>query len=476
MEPYNTPLNILTKEQTSPLTDKKKALIAHMARLAYMKYKLRLTSVHSIPLGLAQLSSIVKEQGINTYHIPFILDSLKRFIPDKEIENKIRSYDYDTVWLSVGSPEAAYETFRYAKIIKKINDNTPIMIGGVLPSMYPEFFLTHPEIDFLIRGPAELAVKQYVRNSKEHNYKSIQGFCYQSKTGTSNISQEYAVEPNLNELPPFDLEGMNIVEYMKDNHFCNLQTSRGCPYNCPFCCHANFWGLKVKYRPINNLRKELNILQEYGSKAGYIIDSTFTLDKTHVRKFVELYEQEQITIKLAFETRADVYSEEMAKLTKVITPFYVWFGGESGSPDVLKRLRGKDHDHGTSYIRHMFKTVQHAKNCDLLCGSSWVIGLPGENKQTLQQTKKVIIDLSKAGMDAADIRILQVFPGTPFFEEPEKWGLKLIRKEIPNQNTPWDTYAGHATEELSPEEIVAGAEEIKEELYRYYLTKMQIKK
>ena len=471
LEPYNTPINILTKEQSNLSTDKKKALIVYAARLVYIKYKLRLTSVHSIPLGLAQLSSVAKQEGLSTYHIPFILDSLKRYLSDNEIEKKIGSYNYNTVWLSVGSPESAFETLRYAKIIKKINSNTPIMIGGVLPSTYPEFFLSHEEIDYLIRGSAEFAVRQYLRNNNEGNFKNIQGFCYRSHSGKSNISPKFAIEPDLNKIPPFDLEGLNIDEYMKDNYFCNLQTSRGCPYDCPFCIHANFWGPKVKYRPISHLRKELRILQEHGCKAGYIIDSIFTLNKEHVRRFVEAYNEENISIKLAFETRADMYSEEMAKLTKNLTPFYVWFGGESGSPKVLRRLRGKEYENGHGHIKNMFKAVKNAKKYNLLCGSSWVIGLPNESKDTLQETKKVIFELTEAGMDVADIRILQIFPGTPYFNEPEKWGLRLIQKGISEQSTPWDTYAGHATEALSPEEIVAGAEEIRDELYNYYLSR-----
>jgi radical SAM superfamily enzyme YgiQ (UPF0313 family) len=469
LEPVNTPIEILTKQLNNLKENKKQALLVYAAGLVYRKAKIKLTSLHSIPLGLAQLSSIVKEEGINTYHIPFILDSSKRYISNEEIENKIKSFDYDTVWMTVGSPEAAYETIRYAKITKKINNKTPIMIGGIFPSMFPNFFLENREIDYLIRGPAEIAVKQYVKNPEIEKAKKIQGFCYR-KNGDLKLSSKYAIEPDLSKIPPYDFEGLCIAEYMKDNHYCNIQVSRGCPYNCPFCTHTKYWGLKVNYRPIENLRKELRILENYGCELGYMVDSTFTLNMNYMRKFTEIYKEEGINIKLWYETRADLFNEEAAKLSNQIRTPLVWFGAESGATEVLRRLRGKSHGNGKLHVKNLKKAVILAKKYDLLCGSSWVLGLPGETKNTIEETRKVIFYLSDLGMDICDVRILQIFPSTPYWEEPEKWGLELIEKDY-SKNSPWDKYAGHNTEGMTSNEIVKSANSLKEDLYQYYITK-----
>ena len=473
LEPVNTPLDVLTKSQQNLKNNKKRALLVYVAGLVLRKARVRLSTLHSIPLGLAQLSSIVKEEGISTSHVPFILESTKRHVPNEEIEKKVRSHDYDTVWMTVGSPEAALETFRYAKIIKEINEDTPVMIGGVFPSMFPEFFLKNPEIDYLIRGPAEVAARQYVRNPTLENYKNIQGFCYRNGSGESNISPFHARMPDMNTIPPYDLEGLCIDEYMKDNHYCNLQASRGCPFKCPFCSHTRFWGAVPKFRPINNLRKELRVLNDHDCKAGYMVDSTFTINKNYMRKFVEAYEEEEISIKLWFETRADLFTQEIADLATRMNTCLIWFGAESGSPEILKRLNGKNHDEGRQHVKNLLNAVQIAKRSNLLCGSSWVIGLPGENKKSIQETKDVIFNLTKAGMDVCDVRILQVFPGTPYWENPRKWGLKLIEKEMGAHDSPWDKYAGHETEEMTSDEIVMAANQIKDDLFDYYLLQTQ---
>ena len=471
LEPINTPIEVLTKDQNIRNSSKKNLLI-YAIGLIYRKYRLRLTSLHSIPLGLAQLSSIAKQKNIDTHHIPFILDATKRYINDDEIERKIRAFDYNEVWMTIGSPEAAHESFRYANIVKKINQATTVMIGGILPSMYPEFFLKHSSIDHLIRGPAEVAIQHYIQNPSLSERKHIQGFCFRTNRGKINISPYYAVEPDLSAIPPYDFEGLCINEYMKDNHFCNIQASRGCPFNCPFCAHAKFWGLEAKFRPLNNLRQELKILENYGCRGGYLVDSTFTLNKQRLSKFIEMYEDAEIHIKLMFETRADLFTDDIAKLTKRMDPFFVWFGAESGSPQVLEKLNGKDHDNGYQHSKNLLNAVRTAKKYDLLCGSSWVIGLPGENWQSVQETKDLIFKLDAAGMDIADIRILQIFPGTPYWNDPNRWGLKIFqREEVSATDSPWDKYAGHETEKMTANQIERAAERLKNELFNHYLTK-----
>lgn len=471
LEPFNTPYEVLSKDLS---LNSKNALLVHAIGLIYRKYRLRLTSLHSIPLGLAQLSSIVKQKKVNTYHIPFILDSTKRYIDDKEIERRIFAYDFNEVWMTVGSPEASYEVFRYADIVKGINKSTPVMIGGILPSLYPEFFLQQSSIDQLIRGPAEVAIQKYVNANSIRERNAIKGFCYKSEKGNINISPHYGEEPDLSKTPPYDFEGLCVEEYMKDNHFCNIQMSRGCPFNCPFCSHATFWGLEAQFRPLKNLRHELRILEEHGCKGGYLVDSTFTLNKQKLTKFIEMYEEDKIGIKLMFETRADLFTEEIAKLTKRMDPFFVWFGAESGSLDVLRRLQGKNHGNGIQHVKNLLNAIKIADDYDMLCGSSWVIGLPGENWQTIQETRDLIFKLDAIGMDIADIRILQIFPGTPYWNDPEGWGLKTLQKEgITATDSPWDKYAGHETEDMTANEIQQAADSLQNELLDHYLTKVK---
>lgn len=468
LEPISVDIG-MNKGKSSPLPKKKTIsqidLMTYMAGLIYVKTRFLPTKIHSVPLGLAQISSILKEKGVHASHEPFILDALYRSLTDREIEQRIRSHDYDHVLLSVGSQVAADETIRYARIVKRINNDTPIIVGGVYPTFYPEWFMEHLEVDMVIRGPAEDAMRQYV---SQHNTssKNIPGLCYRNGNNI-HISPEYALVPDQETLPPMDLEGMNIDAYMKDNPFANLSTSRGCPFGCPFCLHAAYWSCKVQFRKIENVQLEMKTFQDHGCKAGYIVDAIFTLNMKHVQKFVDAYAREKISIKLAFETRADSFNKATADLCSHFHPPLVWFGGESGSPRILSNLPGKQADGGKKHLDDMRAAVQNARQAGIMSGSSWVVGLPGETMETVKETESFILELLRSGMDLADVRYLQVFPGTEYYNHAKDWGIQLENGGIQPGKGDWRETISHRTFAMTADEIKRSAIDLQQTILQY---------
>ncbi|HME55331.1 MAG TPA: radical SAM protein [Candidatus Lokiarchaeia archaeon] len=472
LEPFHVPANmknydakhLINKNASFPVD-----YMTYLAGIMYIKAGILATKFHSVPLGLAQISAILKERGINTSHEPFILDALKRPLSDSEIENRIRSHDYDQVWMSVGSQDEAKEAIRYAGIVKSIDAETLVMLGGIFPTFYPEWFLRQPAIDLIIRGPAEDAVRQYVMNGDAARA-CVPGLCHKHKNEIF-IAPIPETPPDQAKLPAMDLEGMNIEAYMKDNPFANLLTSRGCPFSCPFCSHTAYWGKAVQYRNMENVRKELRMFQDHGCKTGYIVDSAFTLNEKHVQRFVDVFKQEKITIKFAFETRADHFNNSMAKLCASFKPALVWFGGESGALEILSRLPGKQGGGGRDHLRDMKAAVKNANDANIISGSSWIIGLPGETNKTIEETKRFILELFKAGMDIADVRNLQIFPGTDYYDNAVKWGLFIDGGTIRLEKGPWQETVSHHTSDMSGNQIKAATKAIQSEILEFYKSK-----
>lgn len=471
LEPFHVPTNmesfdakhLINKNAVFPVD-----FMTYLAGIMYVKADFLATKFHSVPLGLAQISAILKKCGVNTFHEPFILDAIKRPLTDSEIEKRIRSYDYDAVWMSVGSQDEARECIRYARIVKSINNSIPVMLGGIFPTFYPEWFLRHSDIDTIIRGPAEDAVREYIRENGA-SLGNIPGFCF--KDGNEiHVASAPAPPPDQTKLPAMDLEGLHLDAYMKDNPFANLLTSRGCPYSCPFCSHTAYWGKSVQYRKLENVKKEMRAFQDYGCKIGYIVDSAFTLSEKHVQKFVDVFNQEKITIKFAFETRADHFNGSMANLCSKFKPALVWFGGESGSLEILSRLPGKETNGGRDHLLNMRTATKNAKNANITSGSSWVIGLPGETTKTVEDTRQFILELLKTGMDIADVRNLQIFPGTDYYDHAERWGLYIDGGSIRLDKGHWQESVSHHTTTMTGDQIKAATKSIQLAILQYYRT------
>ncbi|MFX1256760.1 MAG: hypothetical protein ACFFAN_02790 [Promethearchaeota archaeon] len=88
--------------------------------------------------------------------------------------------------------------------------------------------------------------------------------------------------------------------------------------------------------------------------------------------------------------------------------------------------------------------------------------------ETIQETRKMIFELTKAGMDLAGIYILKIYPGMEYYANPEKYGLKVIEREN-FKSTLCSEYAGHHTEGLTSKQILKEANKLANELFEYYL-------
>ncbi|MHA1792816.1 MAG: B12-binding domain-containing radical SAM protein [Promethearchaeota archaeon] len=438
-------------------------LLQHFGRILLNNVGVIPDGVYGPPLGLAQLSSILKLHSHDVSHEPFILKAIKRPLKESYIEKKLLGHEFDVAGLSVGDPYSALEAIRYARIIKKINPDIPVVVGGMFPTFFPDKLLNSGAIDYIIRGKGEKAFLDLVDSMNDDvKLNNIRGVC-----SPGRISPEFSEEIPLRDLPPMDFKGMEIDKYMKKNPFTNFQTSMGCPYNCPFCLHVKFWGLKPRFRSMNNLRAELRVLNDAGCKAGYIVDSAFTLNKNHVDRVKGLLKEIGNEIKFGFETRADQVNDELLDGMKDVGLVLMWLGAESGSIDVLKNLRGKNQGGGKQHLENLRKATMIGKSKGLVVGTSWIIGLPGESESTVDDTISFMKELIALGCDIIDPRSLALFPGTDYHENPSQHGLVIESNAVDAQQFKTKVVAC-GTEYLSAERVSELLSRVKKEVLGAY--------
>jgi len=112
--------------------------------------------------------------------------------------------------------------------------------------------------------------------------------------------------------------------------------------------------------------------------------------------------------------------------------FKIGFGVESGSPAMLK-IAKKQLD-----LDKVLEATKLAKKAGIMTYGFFILGLPGENASTLQQT----IDFAKK-MDpmVANFCIAMPFPGTELFEMVKRNGKFLIDTA---KNSPFGFYGSRA--------------------------------
>jgi anaerobic magnesium-protoporphyrin IX monomethyl ester cyclase len=163
------------------------------------------------------------------------------------------------------------QTLAVARLIKTLNPNTKILLGGPEVSYEYNDLITLPEVDYIITGEGETPFKAFL--DAYPNVENVPNLVFE---------KEGKVKENL-PAPMFDLiHYTNFNPYINDkpedlyNKVCYVETSRGCPYKCEFCLAS--LDNKVRTLPIADIKANLLYLMQHGRVIKFL-DRTFNVKK-----------------------------------------------------------------------------------------------------------------------------------------------------------------------------------------------------
>jgi len=97
------------------------------------------------------------------------------------------------------------------------------------------------------------------------------------------------------------------------------------------------------------------------------------------------------------------------------------YGLESGNQQILNNL-GK----GTT-VEQNFEAIRLTKEARIEAKAAVIVGNPGETWETVQDT----VDMVEAVMpDEAILCIFTPYPGSPVWEDPEAFGMKILTRDV----------------------------------------------
>jgi radical SAM superfamily enzyme YgiQ (UPF0313 family) len=215
-----------------------------------------------------------------------------------------------------------------------------------------------------------------------------------------------------------DYDAVDADAYARAGILAHVQTARGCPWACDFCCHSAFWGRRVRFRDPGVVADEAADLVGRGCDLLYLTDSTFTLDPARVRAIADAFEARGVDrATFAVETRIDRLDDAvLADLARAGVRI-VALGVEAVSAEVLAGVRDKRQADPVETVRD---AVRRIRAHGMHAYASLVLGMPGETAESLHSLVDAI-DLLYADTDGllwADAKLARVFPGTPWAADP----------------------------------------------------------
>jgi anaerobic magnesium-protoporphyrin IX monomethyl ester cyclase len=190
--------------------------------------------------------------------------------------------------------------------------------------------------------------------------------------------------------------------------YCFVVTSRGCPAGCTYCIKHVSYGPTMRLRSPAKLLEEIEVLYNLGVKHIHMYADLFTVNRDQVVGLCRAIIDSGMKITWTCNSRVDFVDKEMLQLMAKSGCFYIAWGLESASKEILAHARkGVDAERAKL-------SLTWAREAGIKNWGYFIIGLPGETEETIQQT----IAFSKGlPLDIALFHIAAPYPGTPFFHE-----------------------------------------------------------
>ena len=205
------------------------------------------------------------------------------------------------------------------------------------------------------------------------------------------------------------------MEYLNVEPVDTMNVIRGCPYNCAFCETKKIWGSKCRAFSPSRVVDELNhLVDKYGTKGIYFVGDNFTINKKRTIALSREIKKAKLDIQWVCDTRVDLVSRELLKEMKAGGCQTVWFGVESGSPRVLKKINKQ------ITIQQAIDAFKLCKEEGLRTASSFMLGLPGETVEDMEASYKFA---RKLDPDWVRFNIFVGYPGSDMYDEIMTKGL-----------------------------------------------------
>lgn len=387
--------------------------------------------IPSIDLGLGYLASAVRKAGFDVE----ILHCGREGYNFADFAEYIKRKKFDCIGFKCFSRDFN-SVVQHSRIIKQYNPRILTVVGGPQASALPEYtFSKMPNIDFGFKGEAEVGFVKFLKSFKKYGFKvptqtlnRIPGLIWRKKNGQIKINPQYFVR-NLDKIafPAWDLIEPHKFPDSVVGQYVPIITTRGCPYACTYCSAHQIVGRNLRYRSVENVLKEIELLyRKYKINKISIADDNFTFSKDFVINICsELIKRK---IKISWDcsngVRLDTLDKDLVKTMEKAGCYSLAVGIESGSQRILnsvnKHLKIQTIKEKVSLIK---------KNTHIKITGFCMIGFPDETEGEINQT----INLAKSlELDYANFSITMSLPGTKLFDD------LLNQKKIDLETLDWD--------------------------------------
>lgn len=373
------------------------------------------------PSGILYVGSLLKQHGFDV-HVHHVKED-----DSEELIEDIRKDDAVFIGFSVMTGVQVSASANLSFELKRTLPDTPIIWGGIHPSLMPAETLKFDSIDFVVIGEGEntaLELAQYLSGRKTPKLNQIRGLAFKNNEGGIVTTPPRPFEKGLDKFnQDWSLIDKNrYIKVLNSERVFYFITSRGCPHSCGFCYNQAFNRKRWRAHSVEFVVGQLfEIKKETGISHVIFDDDNFFTNQKRGIEILKRIKEIGLTCKWV-DLRIDYVEEALISQLAELGVSSIFLGWESGCDTTLKRIsKGFD----SRLILEKMEIL--AKYPQLAVDASAIVGFPWEDEKNMKKTVSLALKMFhlKPFLLNFNIGIYVPYPGSPILSEALEHGFSF---------------------------------------------------
>lgn len=313
-------------------------------------------------------------------------------------------------------------TFQYptacqvAHLVKSIRPDAKIVLGGYHATLAFQQIADDPcasSIDYLIRGEGEVSLNQLAQallKTGDTELSHIPGLSYRSRQGSVHNPPAQTMSLDQIKRPDRRLRLSSGFHYF-GRPFDVIETSRGCPRGCRFCCIRKMYGDSHREYSIDRVIDDIRDARDTGARGIFFADDNINLRPARFRELCRAIVESGLNT-MEFVSQADVagFARHPELVSEMRNAGFsgVFLGIESVNPGHWRFLKKSNSWETTRGV------VESLSGQGIHVAGGFILGNPDDDAAAIRTAFRTARALP---LDHAIMWCLTPYPGTEVREE-----------------------------------------------------------
>lgn len=354
-----------------------------------------------IPLGVLSVAGALRDA-----HDVMVLDLCFEEDPHRALREAIASFDPGLVGIGIRNLHTnAYDgmerlILEYTALVATVRSVTRarVVLGGAGFSLQPTTLLDRLGADHGVVGEGERAVREVVDGIArgEIPARLTHGGAVSRSEGVLRIRTS-AIRSDLDLLAP-PARDLTDPRYYEFDGTVNVQTKRGCAFQCTYCDYPDLEGRKVRVRSPDAIADEMLALSKQpGVTHAFFVDSVFNVPPAHARATCDALIARGTPLPWVCYASPVAFTDELVSAMARAGCVGAEIGTDTGTTSMLRRLKKPFSLDDVMETRELF--LRH----EVLDCHTFVLGAEDETADEAYETLRFVDRL------APDIAVFIVF-------------------------------------------------------------------